>query len=96
MLIIQLGVPAPYDKVKRVVVPSALKATKLKLGRKTTHIGTLAQSVGWKHSAAVSTLEAKRQVKAKAYWLRKKALVTLKNKALEQTKNLPSLSQFGY
>ncbi len=28
------GVPAPYDKTKRMVVPSALKVLRLKAGRK--------------------------------------------------------------
>ena len=31
------GVPPPYDKVKRMVVPSALRVTRLKPGRNVSH-----------------------------------------------------------
>ncbi len=39
------GVPAPYDKVKRVVVPSALQVLRLQHGHKFCKLGDLAASV---------------------------------------------------
>eukprot|EP01115_Flamella_aegyptia_P007541 TRINITY_DN31460_c0_g1_i1.p1 TRINITY_DN31460_c0_g1~~TRINITY_DN31460_c0_g1_i1.p1 ORF type:complete len:197 (-),score=92.35 TRINITY_DN31460_c0_g1_i1:149-739(-) len=90
------GVPPPFDKQRRVVVPEAIKVLRLRPGRKSTHLGTLAQRVGWKNGAVVKSLEEKRKVKSQAYHLRKKALLKLKTKALQNAKNLPSLSQFGF
>ena len=79
------GVPPPYDKVKRVVVPEALRVLRLKPGRKYTVLGRLSTEVGWKHAQAVKVLEEKRKVKATAYYNRKKALLRLKSKAATNT-----------
>ena len=75
------GVPPPYDKVKRLVVPDALKALRLKHGSRACRLGDLATSVGWKHAEAVAELEAKRKVKAGAYYEGKKAARALRAKA---------------
>merc|ERR1712062_534368 len=61
------GVPAPYDKVKRVVVPSCLKVLRLKQRRKFCTVGRISHEVGWKYQGVVSTLEARRKVKASRY-----------------------------
>lgn len=47
------GVPPPYDKVKRVVVPQALRVLKLKPGRKYCSVGRLSHEVGWKYQDVV-------------------------------------------
>jgi large subunit ribosomal protein L13Ae len=67
------GVPPPYDKKKRVVVPQALRVLRLKPGRKYTTLGDLSASVGWKYSDVVSKLEEKRKVRAAEYYAKKKA-----------------------
>lgn len=42
------GVPPPYDKVKRLVVPDALQVLRLQHGHRFCKLGQLAQSVsGW-------------------------------------------------
>ena len=43
------GVPAPYDKVKRVVIPDALKVLWLQPGHKLCLLGRLSSEVGWHH-----------------------------------------------
>merc|ERR1711992_477188 len=43
------GIPEPYDKTKRMVVPSALRVLKLKPGRKYASIGRISREVGWKY-----------------------------------------------
>jgi len=78
------GIPPPYDKMKRVVVPAALKVIRLKPGRKTTLLGRLSFEVGWKHSETIKTLEAKRKVRSSAFYQRKKALLKLRQKATRQ------------
>ncbi|KAK9351415.1 ribosomal protein L13 domain-containing protein [Lipomyces doorenjongii] len=66
------GVPPPYDKKKRVVVPQALRVLRLKPGRKYTTVGRLSHEVGWKYQDVVSRLEERRKVKSAAYYAKKK------------------------
>jgi len=79
------GVPAPYDKMKRVVVPAALRVSTLKPSRKFTVLGNLSKQVGWKYNDLLSRLEAKRKVKSAAFYERKKAIVKLRRKAVTNT-----------
>jgi large subunit ribosomal protein L13Ae len=48
------GVPPPYDKKKRVVVPQALRILRLRPGRKYCTVGRLSHEVGWKYQDVVS------------------------------------------
>ncbi len=41
------GVPPPYDRVKRLVVPDALQVLRLQHGHRFCKLGNLAQSVSW-------------------------------------------------
>ena len=75
------GVPAPYDKVKRMVVPDALKVLRLQQGHKFVRLGDMASQVGWKHNDTVAELEAKRKAKSAAYHEAKKKLAALRRKA---------------
>ena len=47
------GVPGPYDKKKRMVVPQALRVLRLKPGRKYCTVGRLSHEVGWKYRDVV-------------------------------------------
>ena len=79
------GIPAPYDTLKRVVVPAALRVTHLKPGREFTHMGELCHEVGWKHWALIKNLEAARKLKSGKFYAAKKAAINeraLKIKAL--------------
>jgi len=94
------GVPPPYDKKKRVVVPQALRILRLRPGRKYCTVGRLSHEVGWKYQDVVSRLEERRKVKSKAYYERKKAARRVLAKA-EQGANVDSktktqLAQYGY
>uniref|UniRef100_A0A8C5EZ39 Large ribosomal subunit protein uL13 n=1 Tax=Gopherus evgoodei TaxID=1825980 RepID=A0A8C5EZ39_9SAUR len=75
------GIPPPYDKRKRMVVPAALKVVRLKPTRKFAFLGRLAHEVGWKYQAITSTLEAKRKEKAKLHYNKKKKLMKLQKQA---------------
>lgn len=50
------GIPPPYDKKKRVVVPQALRILRLKPGRKYCTVGRLSHEVGWKYQDVVARL----------------------------------------
>eukprot|EP00168_Porphyra_purpurea_P007181 TRINITY_DN1889_c0_g1_i1.p2 TRINITY_DN1889_c0_g1~~TRINITY_DN1889_c0_g1_i1.p2 ORF type:complete len:197 (+),score=54.50 TRINITY_DN1889_c0_g1_i1:26-616(+) len=89
------GVPPPYDKIKRVVVPAALRVTRLRPGRKYCTLGKLSNDVGWKYQDTVKALEEKRKVRAAAFYQRKKALTALKAKAAASVEADPVLAKVG-
>lgn len=75
------GIPAPYDKLKRMVVPSALTVQKLKPGRDVTNLGLLSHEIGWKHMELIKRLEGQRKVVSEAYYAKKKEAVRRLSKA---------------
>jgi len=80
------GVPPPYDKKKKMVVPAALRIVRLRPGRRFCNLGRLAAEVGWKYQTIVQTLEDKRKAKGAVYYQRKKLLAKLKTQAAENKK----------
>jgi len=81
------GIPPPYDKRKRMVVPDALRVLRLKPGRKYTTISRLSKEVGWKYGEVVKKLEEKRKVKSNEFYVRKKKLANIKARALKNKKD---------
>ena len=77
------GIPHPYDKMKRKVIPAALRTVRLKPGRNYTVMKDLANNVGWKHKDLVDSLEDKRRAKSEAFYQKKKAKEALRAKAEE-------------
>lgn len=78
------GVPAPYDRVKRMVVPDALQSLRLQSGHRFCVLGDLAASVGWNHQGTIKELEAKRKVRSATFYTAKKRLAALRAKAVTQ------------
>jgi len=62
------GCPHPFDKMKKLVVPHALRQIRLKPGRKWCRLGDFSREVGWSHDGLVKKLEHKRKVKAAAWY----------------------------
>lgn len=60
------GIPHPYDRISRKVIPAALRVIRLNPIRDYTVLGDLANEVGWKHQDLLKKLEDKRKVKADA------------------------------
>lgn len=93
------GIPPPYDKKKRVVVPHALRVLRLKPGRKYTNLGQLATSVGWKYENVVTKLEDKRKVRSAEYYAKKKAFakkVSSAKATTAETDAAKKLAALGY
>ncbi|CAE8736268.1 unnamed protein product [Polarella glacialis] len=67
------GVPHPFDRKKRMVVPSCLKVLRLRPERRFCRVGDLSKEVGWKHGALVERLEAQRKVKSEVFYKKKVA-----------------------
>ncbi|EME32064.1 60S ribosomal protein L16 [Galdieria sulphuraria] len=75
------GVPPPYDRMKRMVVPQALRVVRLRPDRKYTHVGTLASQVGWKYADVIKRLEQKRKQRSKNFYLKKKEAKKVRKEA---------------
>ena len=75
------GIPHPFDRVKRQVVPGALRTVRLRPGRKYCRLGDLSSQVGWKHNDLIAKLEAKRKERSAATYKVKKSLVGLRRQA---------------
>ncbi|KAJ6420796.1 hypothetical protein OIU84_028209 [Salix udensis] len=65
------GVPPPFDKTKRMVIPDALKVLRLQPWTQ----------VGWNHYDTIKELEKKRKERAQLVYERKKQLAKLRVKA---------------
>jgi len=79
------GIPHPFDRMKRVVVPAALRTTRLRPGRKYCRLGDLSSQVGWKYNTLIQTLENKRKEKSNEYYKRKLLFNKLKQQAVQNT-----------
>ena len=80
------------------MIPAALQVTRLTPNRKVTRIGRLAHEVGWSHQDVVAKLEAKRKVRAAAFYKNKKQRTALKSKARKaaEGKKAAILKEYGY
>ncbi|KAI0835822.1 ribosomal protein L13 [Hypoxylon sp. FL0890] len=94
------GVPPPYDKQKKMVVPQALRVLRLQPGRKFCLVGRLSHEVGWKYQGVVERLEERRKAKGAAYYERKKLaqrqLSEAKKNATVDEKTAKALEAYGY
>ncbi|XP_010923627.1 large ribosomal subunit protein uL13y [Elaeis guineensis] len=75
------GVPPPYDKTKRMVIPDALKVLRLQAGHKYCLLGRLSKEVGWSHYDIIRELEDKRKQRSQVAYERRKQLARLRMKA---------------
>jgi large subunit ribosomal protein L13Ae len=76
------GCPHPFDRMKKQVIPQALRVLRLRPGRKFCRLGDLSEQVGWQHDKLIKSLEAKRKTKAAAWYSSKLQLAALKRKAV--------------
>ncbi|TXT10657.1 hypothetical protein VHUM_02162 [Vanrija humicola] len=90
------GVPPAQDKVKKVVVPAALRVLRLKPGRKYATLKRISHEVGWGYKDVVDRLEEKRKVKGQAYFERQQAARKLRAKAAASVPEDALLAKFGY
>ncbi|CAL8097249.1 unnamed protein product [Calicophoron daubneyi] len=67
------GIPPPYDKKKRMVVPSAMRVLRLQQSRKFSVLSRLSHEVGWKYKNVIEKMENRRKAKAAVWYKRKKA-----------------------
>merc|ERR1711966_349038 len=77
------GVPEPFNSVKKMVVPDALRIQRLRPGRKFAHLGKLCTDLGWGYQDVVAQYEEKRKEKSAEWYAKKKAQVAAIGKAKE-------------
>ncbi|CAN6487216.1 unnamed protein product [Victoria cruziana] len=75
------GIPPPYDKKKRMVIPDALKVLRLQTGHRYCLLGRLSSEVGWSQYDTIKELEAKRKARAQVMYESGKQLAKLRGKA---------------
>lgn len=95
------GVPPPYDKKKRMVVPSALRVMRLKQRRKFCVLSRLSHEVGWKYKNVIEKMENRRKAKAAVWYkrqkLHQKSLELARGRAREAIAPYQAiLKQYGY
>ncbi|EGX89022.1 60S ribosomal protein L16 [Cordyceps militaris CM01] len=94
------GVPPPYDKKKKMVVPQALRVLRLQPGRKYCTVGRLSHEVGWKYQDVVARLEERRKAKGAAYYERKRVaarqIADAKKTAAGKSQASKKLAALGY
>lgn len=95
------GIPSPYDRQKKMVVPDALKVVRLKPGRDFCVLGELATHAGWKHYGLIKDLETTRKQKAAEFYDAKKkdlaaVSATKKAKSAELKDVDAQLAELGY
>lgn len=95
------GIPEPWNSMKRMVVPAALRVLRLKPGRRFCTLGRLSHEVGWKYQDVLAKLETKRKDEGKAYHeakmtTRKEKSRSLFAKASQLEPIKAELAQFGY
>merc|ERR1711924_265550 len=66
------GVPDPFDTIKKMVVPDALKNLRLKPGRKSSNLGALAGELGWGYKDVVAQYEEARKERSAQWYEHKK------------------------
>merc|ERR1711972_875257 len=77
------GIPHPYDRKKRMVIPTCLKVLRVRPERKFCKLSDLSKEVGWKHKDLVERLEGQRKVKSNTYFLKKKSTMKARKEAVK-------------
>jgi large subunit ribosomal protein L13Ae len=90
------GIPEPYDKMKRMVVPDAFRVTRLKPGRRYCVLGRISHETGWKYQDVVARLEAKRKAASAVYYDTKKAALAKTAATAAAVPGDSILAKYGY
>merc|ERR1712127_495501 len=94
------GIPHPFDRKKRMVVPQALKVLRLRPERRFCRLGDLSHEYGWRHNDLIKRLEEQRKVKSDKFHKKKRAAERERKDALKAVKVSPEdqkiLEKAGY
>merc|ERR1712087_782011 len=80
------GIPHPFDRKKRMVIPHCLKVLRLRPERRYCKLGDLSHSYGRKHQDLLQRLESQRKVKSCAFHKKKVAASKARQAAVKSAK----------
>merc|ERR1739848_235249 len=72
------GCPPPFDTTKKFLIPSALKVTRSRPGRKIASVGRLCDELGWQYAGIVASSKLKDMLMLKFGLKRNKKLLLLR------------------
>ena len=95
------GVPPQLQTKKKMVVPQALKALRLRPRSKFCVLGDLAKETGWKRSEVVERLEKQRKIRAIRWYKQRKSFRKIDSQArahpsVKNSEYNNILSSYGY
>ena len=62
------GIPEPFDKMKRFIIPSALRITRLLPGRNYSILGELCNQIGWKKKHVTDSMVWNKNIKSRLFY----------------------------
>merc|ERR1712087_831839 len=80
------GIPHPFDRKKRMVIPHCLKVLRLRPERRFCKLGDLSSAYGWKYKDLLERLEGQRKVKSSAFHKKKAAATKATQAAVKNAK----------
>lgn len=97
------GIPPKYAKLKRTVVPPAMRVLRLQPNRAYSTLGRLSHEVGWKYQHVIQALESKRKEESSAYYESKTKIKSANTSVIKDPKKKAALekidkelAQLGY
>ena len=82
--------------MKRMVVPDALRVTRLAPGRRYCLLGRISAESGWNYKELVEKLEDKRKTEALEFYAKKKELAKAQSEAEAEVPKPAVLTASGY
>jgi large subunit ribosomal protein L13Ae len=77
------GIPNNLNKVKKLVIPCALRVVKLAPGRNYSTMGEILSEIGWKNKKNIEENEEKLKTIGKKFWLKKYNFIQKKKKKIQ-------------
>ena len=77
------GIPNNLNKIKKLVIPCALRVVKLAPGRKYSTMGEILSEIGWKNKKNIEENEEKLKTIGKNFWLKKYNFIQKKKKKIQ-------------
>jgi large subunit ribosomal protein L13Ae len=89
------GEPPSYHKLKKLIVPSALRITKLQPGRIFSKLGDISHEIGWNKKNLVEQLTDFKKTKNKLYYIQKNKKIN-KSILISKKKDLLNIFYVNY
>ncbi|ABW97881.1 rpl13A (nucleomorph) [Hemiselmis andersenii] len=65
------GLPEPFNRMKKFIIPSALRVSRLLTGRKYSILGEIANQIGWTRKNIIDSIVWNRNIESKLFYNQK-------------------------